>query len=327
MRRREFIGLLGGATLARPLAARAQQPALPVVGFFRSHSAAISAQYLEALRQGLGEAGFVEGRNIAFEQAYADGDHNRLPDLAAALVRRGVTVIVANGPAAEAAKAATATIPIVFVIGTDPVAQGLVASLSRPGGNLTGVNFFGGGELVAKRLQLLTELAPKASVIGFLVDPNWRDSMAAIPEVEAAARGFGRAIVVEKAATEGELAPAFTRMVQAGAGALLVSGTPVFSGFQRRIVDLAASQAIPAIYDVLRYVDIGGLMSYSASVDAAYRQVGVDYVGRILKGAKPADLAVQQPTRFELVINGKTAKTLGLTITPLMLAQADEVIE
>ncbi len=326
MKRRAFIAGLGGMAAAWPLAAGAQQSALPVVGFFLSPSAANAAPSLEALRQGLAEAGFVEGRNVAIEQAYGDGDQNRLPGLAAELVRRRVAVIVANHPAAEAAKALTAAIPIVFVTGADPVGSGLVASLSRPGGNLTGVTFLG-GVLAAKRLQMLSELAPRASVIALLVDPNSRDSIASIPVVEAAARALGRAIVVEKAATEGELAPAFTRLAQAGAGALLVSGNPVFSGLRRRIVDLAASHAIPASYDIRDYVEIGGLMSYSASVRAAYRQVGRDYVGRILKGAKPADLPVQQPVKFELVINGKTAKALGLTIPTLILAQADEVIE
>ena len=300
---------------------------MPTIGFLRTTPSGPFADLVAAFRQGLNETGFVEGQNVAVEYRWADNHLDLLPGLAADLVRRHVAVIVGNSLAAEAAKAVTTTIPIVFVTADDPVTRGLVTSLSQPGGNLTGVTFFGGGQLGAKRLELLHELIPRATVVAFLMDPNWPGSLADLPDVEAAARVIGRLrIVVVKAASERELEPAFATMVQADAGALMVSGGPLFSSERRQLIALAARHAIPAIYDVREYVDAGGLISYAASFTGAYRQAGI-YAGRILKGAKPAEMPVLQPTKFELVINMKTAKALSLTVPQPLLLRADDVIQ
>ena len=318
LKRREFITLLAGATAIAPPVARAQQPAMPVIGFLRSTPAAPFAHLVTAFRRGLTEAGFVEGQNVAIEQRYADNYHDRLPGLVGELVQRQVAVIVGNGSAAAAAKAVTATVPIVFVTGDDPVRSGLVTSLNRPERNLTGVTFFG-PLLGAKRVELLRDLLPEANVIAVLMDPANADYEAELPNVLVAGRALGRRVVVVKAASEREFEPAFTEFIQAGARALLVAGSPFYAAHRRELVALAARHAIPAIYDVRDYAVAGGLISYSASFTGAYHQASV-YAGKILKGAKPADLPVLQPTTFELVINLKTAKALGLDVPPSLLA-------
>jgi putative ABC transport system substrate-binding protein len=323
MKRREFITLLGGAA-AWPLAARAQQP-MPVVGFLRSTPSAPFMHVVAAFQQGLRDEGFVEGQNVSIEYRSADNQLDRLPGLAADLVRRQVAVIVANTLAAEAAKAATQTIPIIFVTGEDPVTTGLVASLNRPSGNLTGVVFFASGHLGTKRLELLHELVPKGAIIAVLMDPSFAKEL---PAVEGAGRALGRQllVIVMKGPSERELDAAFSAMAQAGVGSLLVGGGPFFTSQRSRLIALAARHGIPAIYDTREYVEEGGLMSYGTSITRAYRQAGL-YAGRILKGAKTSELPVMQPTAFELVINLKTAKALGLTVPPIMQMTADEVIE
>jgi putative ABC transport system substrate-binding protein len=321
--RRTFVGA-AGLLIVTPFIARAQPTAMPTIGFIRSTPSAPFAHLVTAFRQGLNETGFVEGQNVKIEYRWADNHLDRLPGLVADLIRRQVTVIVGNSQAAEAAKTATATIPIVFVTGDDPVTRGLVGSLSRPGGNVTGITFFAGGQLGAKRLELLVELAPKATVIAFLMDPN--GSVAELPDAETAARALGRRLVVVKAASDREFEAAFATIVHAGAGALLVSGSPYFTSQRRQLVALAARHAIPAIYDLREYAAAGGLISYAGSLTGAYRQAGV-YAGRILKGAKPSDLPVVQPTTFALAINMKTAKALGLTVPQSLLLRADEVIQ
>ena len=329
MRRREFITLLGGAAasaLVCPRAGRAQQAVIPVVGLLRTTPAAPFTALVAALRQGLGDEGFVESRNVALEQRYADNQLDRLPVLAADLVRRQVSVIVGNVGAVDAARAVTTTIPIVFVTGEDPVKTGLVASLNRPEANLTGVTFFGGSTLNAKQLELLREIVPKATVFAVLGDVNYPPFEAQLPATEVAGRALGRRMVVVRVSSEREFEGAFARIVQAGAGALLVSGSPFFTSQRRALVALATRHAIPAVYDQRDCVVDGGLISYSASFTGAYRQAGA-YVGKILKGAKPAELPVLQPTTFELVLNLKTAKALGLEVPPSLLARADEVIE
>jgi putative tryptophan/tyrosine transport system substrate-binding protein len=325
MRRRDFIKAIAGSAATWPLVARAQQPSMPVIGFLRSTPFAPFAHLVDAFRQGLKEAGFVEGENVTIEQRWADNHLDRLPGLAADLLRRQVAVIVSNGPAVEAARSATTTIPIVFVIGDDPVRQGLVTSLNRPGGNLTGLTFFG-DRLGAKRLEMLLELVPGARVIAVLIDPNFSASANELREVEEAGHTIGRKIVVVKVGDEREFDRAFASIMQAGAGALVVGGSPVFTSQRQALVALAARHAIPAIYNVRDYVEAGGLISYSASFTGAYRQAGL-YASRILKGAKPSELPVLQPTTFELAINLRTAKALGLTVPPTLLALADEVIE
>jgi len=325
MKRRAFITLLGGAA-AWPFAARAQQqPALPLVGFLRSTRAAGSEHLVAAFRRGLNEAGFVEGQNVTVEYRFADDQDDRIPAMAAELVRRQVAVIVANGIALPATKAASATIPIVFTTGIDPVRMGFVASLSRPGGNVTGV-VFTITDLAAKQLGLLHELVPKGALIAVLGDANQPELEVELREIEAAARAIGRQILIVKAANEGELNATVATAVQARAGALLVRGGAFFLTRRRQIIALAVRHALPAIYVSREYVELGGLMSYGPSLADAFRRVGI-YVGRILKGAKPADLPVEMATKFDLVINLATAKAIDLDIPPMLLARADEVIE
>jgi putative ABC transport system substrate-binding protein len=325
MRRREFILALGSAAAAWPLVARAQQAAMPVVGFLRSTTAAGSSHLVTAFGQGLNEAGFVEGKNVAIEYRWADDHHDRLPALAADLVRRPVAVIVANAVSTQAAKTATSTIPIVAITGVDPVRTGLVTSLNRPGGNVTGV-MFTTSDLTAKRLGLLHELAPKATVVGVLLDRNVPEVEFELRDAEAAGRAVGRQVLTVKASSELEFNAAFSKMVQAGAGALLVSGGPLFLSHRRQLVALAARYALPASYVTRQYPEAGGLMSYGPSQTDAYRRAGI-YAGRILRGEKPGDLPVQLPTKFDLVINLGTAKAFGFDVPDRLLALADEVIE
>jgi putative tryptophan/tyrosine transport system substrate-binding protein len=325
MRRREFVMLFGGA-FVWPISARAQQPAMPVVGFLRSTPAAPFENLVHALREGLKETGFVQGTNVVIEQRWADNHADRLPALAADLVRHQAMVIIGNHPAIKVLMAAAPTTPIVFVTGEDPVSAGFVASLSRPGGNVTGITFFGGAQLNAKRMELLHELVPKATTIAVLGEAAYPAFDVGLPDLEVAARSMGLQIVVARASRPGELEAAFTTFKQAKAGALLVSGSPFFTSERNTIATLAARHSLPAIYDLRDMVAAGGLISYSSSFTGAYRQAGV-YAGRILKGAKPSELPVQQPTKFELAINLKTAKALGLTVPPGIQLSADEVIE
>jgi putative ABC transport system substrate-binding protein len=323
--RREFMLMLGGAmTTAHHL--RAQQKAMPVIGFLNIGSLGPNAPYLAAFQQGLNETGYFEGQNLAIEYRWAEGSYDRLPGLAADLVGRKVDVIVTGGtPGMQAAKAATVTIPIVFLGGGDPVAAGLVTSLARPGGNLTGVSFMS-TELMPKRLELLSELVPEAAVIALLVNPNNPAAERIMRDVQEAARTKGVQLHILKAGTAAEINTAFATLVQRQAGALAVSADPFFNSQREELVALASRHAVPAIYEWREFAEAGGLISYGPSLTAANRQIGT-YVGRILKGAKPADLPVQQPTTFELVVNLKTAKALGLIVPPSILARADEVIE
>jgi ABC-type uncharacterized transport system substrate-binding protein len=323
MRRRELMVLLaGGLTVARPL--RAQQKAMPVIGYLSAGSPDPSAQSLTAFRQGLGETGYVEGQNV--EYRWAEGRYDRLPALAADLVDRHVDVITTTGgPSVLAAKSATSTIPIVFRSGADPVELGLVASLARPGGNLTGVSFIS-IELMPKRLDLLSELVPHAGLIALLVNPNSSIAQRIIGNMQEAASAKGLQLDILMASTESEIDTAFETLVHQYAGALVVGGDTFFANRLDQIMALAAHHAVPAIYELREAVAAGGLISYGPSRTGAWRQVGT-YVGKILKGAKPADLPVQQPTAFELVVNLNTAKALGLTVPPSILARADEVIE
>jgi putative ABC transport system substrate-binding protein len=324
-RRRQFISLLGGAAAAWPLAAHAQQAGMPVIGFLRSTSLAVSTPMVTGFRQGLATAGFTEGHNVAIEYRYADNQPERLPGLVAELIRLPVAVIVANNIAALAAKAATTTVPIVFATGSDPTVDGLVTSLNRPGGNLTGVSFVS-GLLGAKRLEMLRQLVPAAATIGMLVGTDTLEARIERRDVELAAQALGQQLIIAPFTSAGELDGAFTSIVQRGAKALLVGTGPLPTSNRERVVALAARHAIPAIYALREFVEAGGLMSYGASIGEAYRQAGI-YAGRVLKGEKPADLPVMQSTKFALVINLKTAKALGLSMPPTLLAVTDEVIE
>jgi putative tryptophan/tyrosine transport system substrate-binding protein len=326
MRRRKFVALLG-VVAAWPFAARAQQKAMPVIGALYTGSPSPAAEpFMAAFRQGLSEAGYVEGQNLAIEYRWAEDHYDRLPALAADLVGRKVDLIMANSPpSALAAKSATSTIPIVFRGGGDPVGDGLVASLARPGGNLTGVSVLA-TEVTAKRFELLSELVPRAGVIALLVNPNSQSAEQVIQEVQQAARAKGVQLSVLKASTESEIDAAFASLVELGAGALLVGADPFLSGRREQLVALASRHAIPSIYAWREFAASGGLISYGASLTSAFRLLGT-YAGKVLKGAKPADLPVQQPTTFELVINLRTAEALGLTVPQSMLMHADEVIE
>jgi putative tryptophan/tyrosine transport system substrate-binding protein len=326
MNRRELLLLLGGAmTAARAL--RAQQKAMAVIGVINTGSPGpSSAPFMAAFRQGLSEAGYVEGQNLAIEYRWAEGHYDRLPALAADLVGRKVDLIMANSPpSALAAKSATSTIPIVFRGGSDPVGEGLVASLARPGGNLTGVSLLA-NELTPKRLELLSELVPQARVIALLVNPNNSTAERTIRDVQEAARTKGLQLHVLKASSESEIDTAFASLVQLHAGALVVGADPFLSSRREQLVALASRHAVPSIYAWREFADAGGLISYGASLTAGFRLVGT-YTGKILKGEKPADLPVQQPTTFELVVNLNTANALGLSVPPSILARADEVIE
>src|SRR5215207_8804067 len=325
MRRREFITILGGAA-AWPLAARAQQ-GMPVIGVLSSRSLDDSREMLAALGQGLSVQGFVERQNSAIEYRWAEGHYNRLPALAAELVRQQVAVILAVGsvPSPLAAKAATSTIPIVFIVGGDPIKFGLVTSLSQPGANVTGVTVMS-ATLTAKRLELLRELAPNAGAIACLVNPNSPEAQTQLEDIRAAAHAIGQDILTFNAANESEIDSAFAKLATERAGALLVGNDALFVLRREQIVALAARHAVPAMYFLREFVTAGGLASYGTGLNDAYRQVG-NYVGKILKGSKPADLPVQQTAKIELVVNLRAAKALGLTIPPTLLARADEVIE
>ena len=324
MKRREFIALAGGAVVAWPLQAVAQQKAMPVIGLL---SAVSPVPPPAAFRQGLGETGYVEGQNVAIEFRSAEGSYDRLPALAADLVGRKVDMVVTVGgiDSARAAKAATATIPIVFLVGTDPVEDGLVASLARPGENLTGISLLI-GQLYAKRLELVSELVPQAGVIAMLVDPKTPATERNIKYVQEAASAKGLRLFILRASTATEIDAAFAVLAEQKAGALIVSATPFLDTRREQLLELTARHAVPAIYAFREFPASGGLISYGASLTVIYRELGI-YAGKILEGAKPADLPVQQPTKFELIINLKTAKALGLTVPQSLLARADEVIE
>jgi putative tryptophan/tyrosine transport system substrate-binding protein len=327
VRRREFITLLGGMA-ACPLAARAQQPAMPVIGFLNSASPDVIADRVRAFRQGLKDSGYVEGENVAIEYRWADQQLDRLPSMATELVRRKPNVIVATGGTAPAlaAKTATTTIPVVFDVGQDPVRLGLVASLARPGGNVTGVNFLS-LELEAKRLELFRELVPATERVAVLVNPaNGRNSEITLTDVQAAAPALGLKIQIVRASTSSEINAGFATILHERADALFVGLDTFFNTRRVQLTHLASRHALPAIYGGRDFVVAGGLMSYGSNVTDAYRQVG-SYTGRILKGAKPADLPVVQASKFELVINAQTARMLGLTVPDKLLATADEVIE
>jgi putative ABC transport system substrate-binding protein len=325
MKRREFITLLGGAAAAWPLAAYAQQPAMPVIGFLRSTPSALFMHFVAAFQQGLKEEGFVEGQNVAIEYRWADNQLDRLLGLAAELIQRQVAVIVGNTPSALAAKAATTTVPIVFVTGGDPVREGLVTSLNRPGGNVTGISFIS-AELGSKQLGLLRELRPGAARVAVLVDPKWPLTKPFVSELRAAALAVGQELIILDVSSDREIETAFTTLVQRGAGALHVGIGGFLISQRERIVALASRHALPTISSYREFVEAGSLMSYGASITNAYRQAGI-YAGRVLKGEKPGDLPVMLPAKFEFVINLKTAKALGLEVPDRVLIAADEVIE
>jgi putative tryptophan/tyrosine transport system substrate-binding protein len=326
MKRRDVIAMLGVATVARPLAVLGQQPQMPVIGFLLAAPSDANSDAAAAIRDGLNEVGYVGGQNATFEYRSAESHYDRLPLLADDLVRRRVSVIIAEDVvSAVAAKAATSTIPIVFISGVDPVKLGLVAALNHPEGNLTGVSFFTGG-LGAKRLELLRELVPKPTLVAVLVNPKNVNAEAQLDDLREAARAIGQQLLILNVSAERDFNAAFTMLVERRADGLIVGADPMFVSTRDRLVTLAAHSAIPAIYELREMSTAGGLMSYGTSLSEAFRRLGV-YTGRILKGAKPADLPIVQPTKFELVINLKTAKALGLTIPPSLIARADEVIE
>ena len=326
MRRRQFIALLGGVAAAWPVAARAQQPAMPVIGFLDPTSVDSEADRLRAFRQGLKDSGSVEGENVTIEYRWAENQPDQLPALAADLVRRQVAVIATRSSGVFAAKAATSTIPIVFMLSEDPVRLGLVSSLARPGGNLTGVNFFS-TELAAKRLELLRELVPAAARVAVLVNPaNAMRAEATVKDVQAAAAAMGLQILVVRASTSSEINAAFAMFARDRPDALFVGTDPFFTSRRVQLILLTTRHALPTTYAGRQYPEVGGLMSYGSNIADAYRQIGI-YTGRILRGAKPGDLPVVQSSKFELVINAETARVLGLTVPPSLLAIADEVIE
>lgn len=327
MRRRDFITLIGGAMCAWPLAARAQQIAMPVIGCLGSGTLKSDAFRVAAVQRGLMEAGYVEGKNVAFEYRWAEDQYGRLPALASELVDRKVALIVSIGGinAAKAAKSATTTIPIVFEVGGDPISAELVASLSRPGGNMTGASYLI-GTLVAKQFEALHETVPNAALIGFLVNPTLADAGTQTKNALVAAETFGQKIVVLEARTDDELEAVFVALVQQRAGALVVGADPFFGRRINKLVELAAVQKMPTMYPLREYAEAGGLMSYGTSIAEAHRIVGL-YAGRVLKGEKPADLPVQQATKVEMVVNLKTAKALGLTVPLPLIGRADEIIE
>ncbi len=325
-RRRQFIGLLGGAAAAAwPLVARAQQAAVPVIGFLNGQSPSAFSHLVAAFRVGLGEAGYIENRNVAIEYRWAEGRIDDLPALAADLIRRPVNVIVAAGGAHAVAKAATASIPIVFTTPGEPVKEGLVASLNRPGGNATGVSVFS-TTLEAKRLELLHELVPHAARIGVLIDPNFWTANLTLPELHAAANVLGIELRILNVRSETEIEATFASLSRIGVDAVAVTAGPFLNSMRHKIAGLMARSAMPAVYEAREFAAAGGLMTYGPSIADVYRWVGI-YTGRILNGTKPANLPVVQPTKFDLAINLKTAKTLGLDVPPMLLARADEVIE
>jgi len=325
-KRREFITLVGGA-VAWPIAARAQQSVMPVIGFLSANRSDAFPNYIAAFHEGLAEGGFVEGKNVAIEFRFAEQRLERLPALAMDLVRRKVAVILTSGGDVPAmvAKGVTSTIPVVFLTGFDPVKSGLVASLNRPGGNLTGATVIA-GQLVAKRLELLRELVPAARIVGVLANPNNPNADGDMAEAQTAGRALGQEIHVLLAEREQEVDAAFTTLALLKADALVLDADPLFANLRGKIIALVERRALPTVYYSREYADAGGLISYGASFTGLYRQGGI-YVGRILKGAKPAELPVVQPTKFDLIINRKTAKALGLDVPPTLLARADEVIE
>ena len=326
MDRRSFIGRVTSAFLVVPLAARAQKPAIPIIGFLNSRAAGDDPHLLTAFRQGLKEVGYVEGQNVAIEYRFADGQDNRLPALAADLIRRHVTVIAANGLAAQAAKAATATIPIVFTAGFDPVEVGLVVSMSRPGGNITGVSVLD-VELGPKRLELLHALVPTATIIAVLVNPTDPARAETITRnMEAEGRNLGLQLQILHASTDRDFDAVFARLVQLRTAGLVIGGDPFFNSRAERLGALTLRHAVPAIYQFREFATAGGLASYGANLTDSYRLTGV-YTGRILRGEKPGDLPIQRATKVELVINQKTAKALGLTLPQSLLLRADEVIQ
>jgi putative tryptophan/tyrosine transport system substrate-binding protein len=326
MRRREFILLLGGVVVVRPLAAGAQQSPVPLVGFVNSSSAQAQALVAAAFRRGLEENGFFEGKNVLIESRWADGQYNRLPELIGDLINRNVAIIMAGGPpAAQAAKKATSTIPIVFTTGDDPVQAGLVSSINRPGGNVTGVHVFF-SELESKKLGLLREVLPNANVIAAIVNPTFPSANSQTKELQTAANKLGQRIQIVNASSERDLDAAFASMKELQVSAVLVGADPFFNSRRDQIVSLAARYAIPAVYEQRAFTAAGGLMSYGTNLAEGYRQAGV-YTGRILKGEKPSELPVVLSNKFEFVINLKVAKTLGLAVSANLISTADEVIE